>query len=203
MLTSLIRVAAPAALPIDRETVFAHLRSLIDDGETEPDDADYIDALIEMIVSRLDGPQGMLNRALITQSWQLNFDAFPAEIAIPLGRCSEVSEVVYLDSDGEEQTLAPSTYRVTGIGTDNCRVRPVNGTSWPATYRDPEAVAVLFKAGFGATADDVPGTIRHAILEMVSRAYEFSEPIVSGTIITPVPGSAAAAIADWRVWPNE
>lgn len=202
MHTSLLRVSVPAELPIDRAVVFEHLRSIIVDPATEPDDAAYIDGLIEMAVDRLDGPHGLLNRALITQTWKATYAAFPAEITIPLARCTGIASVTYLDSDDAEQTLAAPAYRVTGLNTDKTRIRPVNGTAWPATYRDAEAVTITFTSGFGDAAEDVPGSIRHAILEAVARAYEYSEPVIDGRSFSSLPGSATSAVTDWRVWPE-
>ncbi|MEQ8444867.1 MAG: hypothetical protein RIB57_03165 [Pelagibacterium sp.] len=207
MMTSLVRVALPAALPIDRDLVFAHLRSILEANDEspavmEPDDAAYIDVLIEMAIDRLDGPYGLLNRALIQQTWRASYDAFPVEITIPLARCSAVSTITYLDRGGVEQTLDPSAYRVTGLLTDRCRVRPINGTAWPSTYADEEAISVTFVSGFGEAAEHVPGSIRHAILEAVARAYEYSEPVIDGRSFSSLPGSATSAVTDWRVWPE-
>lgn len=201
----LIRTAAPAAVAIDRAKVWAHLQTIPEDEDQSPPDlapvdADYIDTLIEAAVSRLDGPQGLLNRALITQSWQAKYAKFPAEITIPLARCQTVDSVTYLDSDGVEQTLAPSAYRVTGLLTDSCRIKPVNGTAWPSTYCDAEAVVVTFTSGFGAAPGDVPGSIRLAMSEMIATAYAHRETGLAGMSFSVLPHAAARAVTDWIVW---
>jgi len=202
MHTTLVRISAPAKMPIDRAVVFDHLRSIVIEPATEPDDASYIDSLIEMAVDRLDGPHGLLNRALISQTWKATYAAFPAEITIPLARCTGIVSVTYMDQADEEQTLSPSAYRVTGINTDKCRIRPINGSAWPSTYRDAEAVSVTFTSGFGEDPEHVPGSIRHAIIEAVARAYEYSEPVIDGRSFSSLPGSATSAVTDWRVWPE-
>ncbi|HEY4200049.1 MAG TPA: hypothetical protein VGM83_05775 [Devosiaceae bacterium] len=202
MFTSLLRVSSPEEMPIDRAVVFAHLRSIPFENGQAPDDADYIDGLIEMAVDRLDGPNGLLNRALISQVWKANYAAFPVEIPVPLARCTAIQSVTYLDVNGAAQTLATPAYRITGLNTDNARIRPVNGTAWPTTCRDGEAVTVTFTSGFGADAEDIPGSIRHAILEAVARAYAYSEPVIDGRSFSSLPGSATTAVTDWRVWPE-
>jgi uncharacterized phiE125 gp8 family phage protein len=203
----LVRTAAPAELPIDREMVWEHLRTIpADEGgspiDLAPEDAAYLDELISAAVDRLDGPQGLLNRALITQTWQARLSCFCLELRIPLARCQSVTAVQYLDTAGVEQTLAPSAYRVTGLLTDECRIRPATGTSWPSTLADPEAVKVTFVSGFGDAPEHVPGSLRHALLEMVATAYEHRESVVVGSSFSVLPQSASRAAQDWVVWPT-
>lgn len=203
----LVRTAAPGALPIDAAMVWEHLRSLAaDEGgsptDLTPEDAAYVDKLIDAAVDRLDGPQGLLNRALITQSWSAKFPCFCVEMKIPLARCITVDSISYLDTAGDTQTLASSAYRVTGLLTDDCRIRPARGTSWPSTLTDDrEAVTITFTSGFGYTSGDVPASIRHALMEMVSTAYENRESIVLGAF-GPLPGAASRVVQDWTVWPD-
>jgi uncharacterized phiE125 gp8 family phage protein len=201
----LVRTAAPAALPIDTALVYAHLRAIPDDegaspADPAPADAAYIDELIAAAVSRLDGPSGLLNRALITQSWEARYPGFCPEIVVPLARVQTVDSVKCLDASGVERTLDPSLYRVTGRLSDDCRIRPAIGKTWPATLRDREAVVVSFTSGFGDTSDDVPATIRHALLEMIATAYEHREAVISGSIFSSLPGAASAAVLDWKVY---
>jgi uncharacterized phiE125 gp8 family phage protein len=204
----LVRTAAPEALPITREMVWAHIRSLAaEEGSSPtdlaPEDAAYIDELIAAAVDRLDGPQGLLNRALVTQTWVARYPVFCLEMRIPLARCQSVDEISYVDSAGATQTLGPSDYRVTGLLTDDTRIRPaVPGTYWPPTREDREAVTIEFTSGFGDESSDVPATIRHALLEMVSTAYEHRESVIAGAGFSELPASAARAVSDWIVWPN-
>lgn len=203
----MIRTAAPGALPINAEMVWEHLRSLAaDEGgspiDPTPEDAAYIDELIDAAIDRLDGPKGLLNRALITQSWSAKFSCFCLEMRIPLARCITVDSISYLDTAGDTQILASSAYRVTGLLTDDCRIRPARGTSWPSTLTDDrEAVTIGFTSGFGSTTDDVPASIRHALMTMVATGYENRESIVFGAFGS-LPGAASRAVQDWTVWPD-
>lgn len=203
----LTRVSGPDVLPVAIEMVWAHLKSLAaDEGasptDLAPADAAYIGELIEAAVDRLDGPTGLLNRALITQQWRASYSCFCLETCIPLARCQSVDAVTYLDTAGESQTLDPSAYRVTGLLTDDCRIRPAAGTSWPSSLMDREAVSITFTSGFGDEAGDVPPTIRHSILEMVATAYEHREAVIAGSIFATLPLSATRAVQDWVVWPD-
>lgn len=203
----LTRVGGPEVLPIATEMVWAHLKSIAaDEGasptDLAPADAAYIGELIEAAVDRLDGPAGLLNRALITQQWRASYGCFCLETQIPLARCQSVDAVTYLDTAGDSQTLDPSAYRVTGLLTDDCRIRPAAGTSWPSSLMDREAVSITFTAGFGDDAGDVPPSIRHALLEMVATAYEHREAVIAGSIFSTLPGAARRAVQDWMVYPD-
>lgn len=58
-------------------TLWSHLRVDASGSPAEPEDADYIRMLREMAASYLDGANGVMGRALLTQSWYGRLDAFP------------------------------------------------------------------------------------------------------------------------------
>ncbi|MGV8832969.1 MAG: head-tail connector protein [Devosia sp.] len=198
--TALVRVDAPDEMPITLEAAKGWLRVDYDDED------ELIGSLIAAAVDRLDGPNGLLNRALITQTWTAFYDRFPGgSILIPLSRCLEVSEVTYIAGDGTPMTFAGSDLMVTGVMSDMCRVRPAMGTAWPSTCKGlPDAVTVTFKAGFG-DGDDVPASIKHALLEMVATAFENREGIAIGERVSMqvLPLTARSVVSDWKVWWEE
>ena len=200
-------VTAPAALPVDAQMVWSHIGPPIpvDDGaspsDLAPENAAYIDELIAAAVARIDGPTGLLNRALISQRWRLTLDhCFPARVEIPLARCKAVQSVAYVDRTGTTRTLAEEAYRVVGLNADSCSIAPAWGLSWPSTRDDLEVITVEFTSGFGDTAEDVPPTLRHALLEMVSTAYEYRESVIAGAAFSELPTSATRVFADWTVF---
>jgi uncharacterized phiE125 gp8 family phage protein len=199
----LTRVSAPAVMPVDREMVWEHLRAILTEDldsppSAEPMDAELIDVLIDAAVDRLDGPHGLLNRCLISQVWLARLPRFEPEIRIPLPRCQSVSSITYLDADGETQALPLESFRVIGVGTDHARIIPVD--SWPATARQPDAVAVTFVAGFGDDPEDVPGSIRLALMEMVATSYENREFATLDGSFSTLPAAASRVVSDWTVW---
>lgn len=160
---------APAEDPVTLAEVKAHLNISHTDDDTML--AEYIDAAVAF----LDGRDGFLGRALITQTWTLTLPAFPAEIVLPLPPCQSVSSITYTDTAGATQTVPVADYEVSGLnGADPARIVPAEGKSWPNTKAKPEAVTVTFVAGYGAAAA-VPGPIKHAIKEHVTRLYENRE----------------------------
>lgn len=160
---------APAADPVALADVKAHMNI------SHTDDDAMLAEYIDTAVSFLDGRDGYLGRALVTQVWTMTLPAFPAEIVLPLPPCASVDAITYVDREGALQTLAPASYDVSGLDSaDTARIMPADGESWPDTAVKPEAVTVEFTAGYGAAAD-VPAPIRHALKEHVSRLYENRE----------------------------
>ena len=99
---SLDLVTAPLVEPISLEEAKAHLRVSHDD-----DDA-IIQLYIQAARSYIDGEHGFLGRCLVTQTWLLTIDEFPAdEIKIPLPPLQRVIEVAYDDPDGNGTVLDP------------------------------------------------------------------------------------------------
>lgn len=165
----------PATTPVSLEDVKDHLRI---DGDHE--DA-KLTSFIEAATLRLDGADGFLGRALITQTWRLYLKAWPQHtIGVPLPPCQAVEEVGYVDPGGVEQTMVGST--------DFFVVGPSEGTQvvrageWPTTRDLPYSAWMTFRAGYGEPAD-VPAPIREAILSTVGAMYEHREAVVTGTIV--------------------
>ncbi len=195
MRTSLTLAAPPDATPIAVADLRGHLRMRTTALDTQLGEA------VDFAISRVDGPTGLLNRALITQSWRATYDRFPAEIAVPLARCQSVEALKYLDAAGDEQTLAPSSYRLTGLNSDLTCIQPVTGLSWPTIATDREAVRLEFTSGFGDAADDVPASIRYALLQIAADAFGNPESTGPADALAAVPYAARGALQDWIVWP--
>jgi uncharacterized phiE125 gp8 family phage protein len=165
-------ISPPAALAVSLAELRAHLRleGIDEGGETDA----LLMGYARTAQDRLDGPDGILGRCLIRQTWRLALDCFPAVIELPLPPLAEVLSVTYLDPAGDPQTLDPADYIVAGVGSDGS-IRPAVGKSWPTTRALPEAVTVDFAAG----ADDwngVPQPLRDAIAEMVRAAFDGCDP---------------------------
>lgn len=163
------------------------------------DDA-LIDRLIGVVTQRLDGRNGTLNRALLTQTWKWTIDGFSALAEMPLPPLQSVSSVKYLDSDGVEQTLAADQYQVLGVnGWDKASIVEAYSASWPSHRSVSEAVNVTFVCGFGDDISDVPEDIRHAAMILLATFYENREAYVVGSAATKLPMSADTLLAPHRV----
>jgi uncharacterized phiE125 gp8 family phage protein len=130
-----------------------------------------------------------LRRALITQQWRYRLSSFPdcVEIALPKTPVISIDSVTYLDTDGVSQTLATNQYD-TEIGETlpNVIHRAYNVT-WPSVQASRVPVSILFTAGYGPAASDVPLPIRHAMKLMIGELYENRESVNVGNIVNVMP----------------
>jgi uncharacterized phiE125 gp8 family phage protein len=117
-------------------------------------------------------------------------DEFPVEINPVWFPLVSVTSIAYLDINGDSQTLDSSVYQVDAnqkLGPG--RIRLAYNQSWPSQRGgDLNAVTITYKAGYGDTADDVPGHIKQGILMLIGSLYENREA-TSPITITKVPYS--------------
>lgn len=105
--------------------------------------------------------EGFLRRKLITQTWTQYFDGFDDPLELRFPPLSSVTSVTYLDTDGDEQTLATTVWEASeenGIGV----VRRKYDQVWESTRSHRDVVWVLFVCGYG-DPEDVPEPIKSAI----------------------------------------
>ncbi len=174
--------AAPASDLISLEEAKRHVRRDDDD-----DDA-LITSLIAVVMSRIDGFDGILNRALINQTWIERAADFPASdvLALDVAPVQAITSIKYYDSDNVLQTFDSANYSFhnrTGVGY----VKLGNESAWPETYDRDDAIEITYVAGYGADASDVPAAIKHAGLLLIGEYYENREEVLTGTIATRLP----------------
>lgn len=189
-------ITAAALDPVDLATVKAHLRV-----EHSGDDA-LIAFYLGAIASTLQGKDGSLGRALITQTWDLYLDAFPcAEILLPLAPLQSVTSIKYDDTNGVEQTISASNYTVDSVSEPGW-IAPNANYSWPDTLEAVNAVRVRFVAGYGNNPSDVPPAIRAAILLATATLYEHRESVVVGEQggAVELPGSVRHLLSTFKVY---
>jgi uncharacterized phiE125 gp8 family phage protein len=145
-----------------------------------------LEAYITAARQRIDGADGWLGRALMTQTWQGRFDAFPAchggRIYIPLPPLQSLT-VSYLDAAGATVTLTAGVdYQL--VMAQRPYIVPL--TAWP-TAAGIDGVIIEFVAGYGDDGDDVPEPIRTAVAlgaghlcSMSARNLSISEEVVEG-----------------------
>lgn len=100
--------------------------------------------------------------ALLTQTWDLTLDRFPAWVLnVPKPPLRSVTSITYIDTNGVTQTLDASQY-VVDTKSEPGRITPAFGAVWPSTQCRINAVTVRLVCGFGAAAD-VPADVKHWI----------------------------------------
>lgn len=139
------------------------------------DDDAYITSLIGVATQHIAAPDGWLGRSLVNQVLEHRVDGFlwcsPPDLPLPGRPIVSITSIKYDDTDGVEQTLDPSVYRLIG-STSNPRLALAYGKSWPSTRRQAEAVRIRYTAGYGATAASVPLPIVHAVKLLIEHYYE-------------------------------
>ena len=135
--------------------------------------------------------------ALSERELRFRCDAFGKAVVLPVAPVIDVSNVTYLDVDGEEQTLPTTVYALVDKLT-NPRLVLKPGQVWPATWEIGGAVAVTFTAGW-EDPEDIPAPLRMAVLQTIAAMYEFREEI-SETRTSEIPAGVWSLIADYVRW---
>lgn len=167
----LVCITQPASEPVQIVDVEGQTR--ITDLSAE---AATIDIMIQAVRERA---EQITRRALVTQTWELTLDGFPyGAINLPLPPLQTVDSIKYIDTNGVEQTLDSTAYRVL-TGGEPGAVQPIYGTVWPNTLADLETVKIRFSCGYGpiapATSLNVPKAILQWQLINIANLYENRE----------------------------
>lgn len=186
-----VRTVAPAAELVSLAEAKAHCR--VDDSDSDV----LISALIKAATDHLDGYSGILGRALITQTWAVDFPGFSELMRLPLGNLQAVSSVTYYDATNTVQTLSSSVY-----AAHSDHFGPILITKpdqeWPTTYARPDAVRVTWTAGYGATSASVPPAIKQAALLLIGHWYDTRATVNIGNITSEIPFTVEALLQPYR-----
>lgn len=183
-------VTAPTIEPVTLTEVKDYMRV---SGTSE-------DTLItNLIVVARTAAESYTRRAFLTQTWNLLRDDWPTAngkapwwdgvkqlpisivkgqktVFIPLPPLQSVTSIKTYDDDDAATTFATSNYQVSVYSGDFANKGRVtlrdDGSGWPTFERNADGIEIKFVAGYGATAADVPGQIKQAIMSEVSFLYE-------------------------------
>lgn len=140
--------------------------------------------------------ESFLNRALITQTWELTLPDFCGSIIeLPKPPLQSVTSIKYYDGSNVQQTLAASYYNVVTAGEPGY-IELVYGQSWPSVYSRSDAVAIRFVCGYGTSGASVPQEFVEAIKILATHLYDHPEEVVIGNIVTK------NYTADMLCWPK-
>ena len=141
-----------------------------------------------------------IRRSLISQGWELTLDCWASPwIELPRAPILSVSEVRYLDVAGVPAVLAPTSYQLDDRSAPG-RLAPAFGARWPNSLNQIASITIAYQAGYGASWNDVPEPIRHAIMMMAAHLYENREAVVVGTAATELPMAVHTILEPYRVW---
>lgn len=146
------------------------------EAELEIPDAFADSKLTMKIEAARQDVEEFLNRALITQTITLTLDNWPKKETIVLPRIpfGAITSFNYLDTGGSSTGLVAGTdYRITSNGQE-ARIIPIN--SWPSLVSDRnERVTIVYTAGYGSSAGDVPDAIRTALLLHIGWQFSYGQ----------------------------
>jgi len=178
-------LAGPAAEPLTRAEAKAFLRI-----DHEADDA-LVDALVAAARRTVEAATG---RALLEQTWRFTRATWPLSgiIAAPVAPVRAILSVVVTLADGATASVPDGTLVLKAdrapalIHVDGARV-PAPG---------PGGIAITIRAGYGATAADVPADLMQAVRLVLAHFYEFRDG--SGEALA-LPATVTALLSPYRL----
>lgn len=186
------RTTPPTVEPLTLEEAKRHLRVTSSDQDAE------VAALLAAARARC---EGYLERALVTQTWEARFDDFwgGADLVLPYPNLLAISSIKYLADESDTLTTVASTvYEVDTLSVPG-RVRLKPAQVWPTPYGRPNAVQVIWTAGYGASEASVPDTVRQAVRLLLGHYDRNRAGVVTGTIATELPEAVKALLDHERI----
>jgi uncharacterized phiE125 gp8 family phage protein len=178
------RSVAPAAAPIALADAKSYLRVDHDDDDND------IQRFINAAISHLDGSglerDGLLGKALISQSWILEAERpHHGRIIIEYGRVQTITSVEVMTS-GAYVAWDSQNFRL-GFRDGDAFVTPVSGQTFPPHDHREDAFRVTYVAGYGDAAANIPSNLIEAMLLHIGHLYENR-----GAVIVEARGQAYA-----------
>ena len=185
-------------------------------------DHDDDDVLItRYVLAALAHAEAYCDRSFRVRRHQVIGDGWPCDgMLLQYGPVRRIDEVTYYDTDGAQQTLDASLWRILPTRHGH---RLVFYSTPPSVECRPDAVSINYLAGYGALpgaspdsqglpytlpivlgGDDgarldvnarLPDNVKHAVYMLVGHWYENRETVIAGTISSPV-AIAAEALLD-------
>lgn len=182
-------VVEPAARVVTLSEVKEHLRipSAVTDEDT------YLTGLIRRAEDYL---QTIYNVAFINQTWQLSLDHWPNArenwwdgvvegppdfiygdarhltfVELPVGPLSSVTSVKVFDENSNETAVVVADVFDIDTQSRKGRLALKKGATWPIATRSINAIEIIYVAGYGTEAINVPSPIRGAVCEMIAQFY--------------------------------
>jgi uncharacterized phiE125 gp8 family phage protein len=144
--------------------------------------------LLQLIKAARQHAEDYLRYSIVSTSWVLYLDSFPASgepIWVQKSPMTSVTTLKYYNDSGVLITLVKNTDYVPDYNSMPARVYEAYGKTWPTTRLIPNAVEMAFTSGY-ATAADVPEQIKQAVLMIASSLYENPSDEVTGTQVNAI-----------------
>lgn len=163
---SLKLVTGPAVEPITVEQ--AKLSARID-GDAEDDEVEV------MVTESREDLEAQTARAFIYQTWRLTLDKFPkGGIELRVCPVASVTSMTVINPAGQSEVVSTDVYQV-DTDSEPGRIRLKPNQAWPDIDSCMNAITIVFVAGYGATAENVPANIKRAIKLSVGERFRNRE----------------------------
>jgi uncharacterized phiE125 gp8 family phage protein len=182
-----VQTTAPAVEPVTA----AELRTFLRETATGLPDAEA-NAFIAEAREYIEEMSGL---ALITQTWLVALDSWPAgksewwdgvrqgsivelygpssysDIALPRYPLQSIAGVNVYDEDGNATAVTVASVFDVDTYSAPGRIALKRGATWPVALRAINAIEITYVAGYGDAASDVPATLRGAVKKMAGSLY--------------------------------
>lgn len=158
----------PVVEPVTLTEVRSHTRNELPNDDTQ---------LLNLIKRARRRCEKYLDRQFINATYTLTSSCFPwatatnpyGSIYLPKAPLSSVTSITYTDTNNITATVSAATIYTVETPTDGQgKVHLRYQQIWPVTIEHPQAVTIVFVAGYGASGSSVPDTIKEAICAMVT-----------------------------------
>lgn len=124
-----------------------------------------------------------MRRSLVTRTYTGRLDSFPSNrIGLPMPPAIAITSISYLDVSGNSQTLATSVYDLDIASEWEAQIFLKYNQTYPATRDIENAVTIVWTAGHGAAASNVPEEAKQAIMLLVDHWYTNRGTVLVGSI---------------------
>jgi len=174
------------------------------------------DALAMYITTARQEAEKYMRRALIEQSWTMTLDRWPGgegswwdEIHRPSKTASDlylrlpypplisITSIDTYDTDDVATSITVGDYFFTDTNAEPGRLVLRAGVSWPVDTRRGARIKIIYKAGYGDEAADVPMALRHAVMKHALWEYEHRGMSDCGNGMTK--SGARAVYSNYRI----
>ena len=184
----MIQTSNPAVFPISLQEAKAWLKVTDTNSDAE------ILGLIQAGTKRC---EDHCNRPFIQREFTEYYDCFPCTIRPQMVSFRSLTSISYVDTDGIDQSFT-DTQIDSGSKFQKARIKPAYNYTWPSTRSVLNAVTVVYQAGYGTSWNDVPETVRMAILYLVS--HYFTNRAVVGMNMEELPETVTMLLSGEKVW---
>ena len=151
---SLSRTAEPASEPLTLAETKTYLK--IDNSSDDT-------LITNLIIAVRKSAEEFLQSALITQSWKLSFDKYaPSSVVLPMAPVQSITSVTIFARDGSSSVMSSTSYYLSAGN------RKLVFDASPLSHR----TEIIYVAGYGASASNVPSPIRYGMLAHIAAIYD-------------------------------